>query len=854
MGYSKSKSIKSFLMAGCALAVLMPTSATYAQSIDEIVVTARRQSESLRDVPATVSVITADTLERTGAKTAEDFLNLTPGVTIVTNTAEAGDTQINIRGMNGARDAEGSVALVVDGILKTNTAQLNQNHGTLRQVEVMKGPQGAIYGRNAAAGAVVVSTLKAGDSMEGKFEVSGGEDSTYSAVGHISGPLSDNVGFVLSFAEDRTDGFRTNRYLNKDNVDNQDNTSIAGRLTIQLSPQTELDVKARFAEVDGGSINFNAAFHLPAFAALPGWYENVNDKKFGYYANIPSENEQETTEFSVKLDHDLGGMNLTAWALYSDVDQSLSADGTSADLGRYTSAFVQQSLGFTPTAAGLAAATACVASVTSLQGFQLQAPGFFGPNATTAIFDAGNQGSIYGPYSPSTCDGTQYQERSQKDLSTEIRIASNGDGPLSWQAGIYYLDIERTVGVSLGADLGQGVIKSLYNAPSSSNPTSLLYHDRFDTEVTAFFASADYEVSDRTTVSVAGRYDIEDRDVTNLVPVATDPITLAAINPGIVNGAAIAPKSAEFKQFQPKISFKHDLSDETTVYGNWGVGFKSGGFNNSGAAATIRNEFTRPNPNLLGANVGANVTITDDFRKETSSAFELGMKGSVMGGRINYDLAGYYTEVDDMQFFEFFVGTFGLLRVVSNIDEVELYGAELALNSQITDNLKLVGSVNVTESEIKKNTVRPITVGNRSPHTPDYTANLGVQYDQEFGGGLRFNLRADYRLVGPTYFHTVQDETIPTLFSALFTVAPNALFNIPAFLGNTDLSISERDSYGVVNLRAGLEKDSWALTLYADNVLDEEYLAEVITAAEFGGSFLSPGSERRVGLIASYKF
>ena len=97
-------------------------------------------------------MITAAALQNTGANKADDFAQLTPGVTIVTGTAEAGDTQINIRGINGARDAESSVALVVDGILKTNTAQLNQPQGTLTQVEVLKGPQGALYGRNAAAG------------------------------------------------------------------------------------------------------------------------------------------------------------------------------------------------------------------------------------------------------------------------------------------------------------------------------------------------------------------------------------------------------------------------------------------------------------------------------------------------------------------------------------------------------------------------------------------------------------------------------------------------------------------------------------------------------------------------------
>jgi iron complex outermembrane receptor protein len=138
----------------------------------EIVVTARRRNERLIDVPASITVITAETLARTGVTDAAGFVQLTPGVTIVTGTAEAGDTQINIRGINGARDAESSVALVVDGILKTNIAQLNQQQGTLRQIEILKGPQGAIYGRNAAAGAIVVSTVKPGDRIEGAVRAS----------------------------------------------------------------------------------------------------------------------------------------------------------------------------------------------------------------------------------------------------------------------------------------------------------------------------------------------------------------------------------------------------------------------------------------------------------------------------------------------------------------------------------------------------------------------------------------------------------------------------------------------------------------------------------------------------------
>ena len=145
------------LAAAAVPALAQDTTAEGAAEDDAIIVTARRQNERLIEVPASVSVMTADALAKTGVDNAEEFTQLTPGVTIVTGTAEAGDTQINIRGINGARDAESSVALVVDGILKTNSAQLNQNQGTLRQVEMLKGPQGAIYGRNAAAGAIVVS-------------------------------------------------------------------------------------------------------------------------------------------------------------------------------------------------------------------------------------------------------------------------------------------------------------------------------------------------------------------------------------------------------------------------------------------------------------------------------------------------------------------------------------------------------------------------------------------------------------------------------------------------------------------------------------------------------------------------
>jgi iron complex outermembrane receptor protein len=818
-----------------ALALVMLATPAIAQdesaAPDEIIITARRQAETLADVPAAITVFTADTLERADINNAEDFVSLTPGVTIVTGTAEAGDTQINIRGINGARDAESSVALVVDGILKTNTAQLNQDQGTLRQIEILKGPQGALYGRNAAAGAIVIQTLKPTDVLSGAIEASYAEQNTIAGNAYLAGPIGENVGFVLSGNYRSTDGFYRNVFLDRKVVDDQEVWGVDGRILAELGATT-IDAKARYADLSGASINFNAAFHLPNFAAVnPAFYEDVNEHPFNYYSNIRPSNTQETFEASIKLDHDFESVRLTAWALYSDVQQALTADGTSADFARYTFP------GATP--ASVAASNLCFATTAALTGFPTNQPTFIGNNPIPFIFDPAN-GSTFGPYSPTTCDGTQYQERNQKDWSVEVRLASNGEGPLGWQLGAYYLNIDREVGVSLGADLGQGIIRNLYNGPTTANPTSQLYHDNFKTDVYAAFGSVDYELSDALKLGVALRYDIEKRKVRNLVPNVLDPFTGGPLNPGQAFGP-IAPQSETFKQLQPKINLNWQVADNANIYANWGIGFKSGGFNNQGAAAIVDQAFNQ----FIGTNVG----IEDQFRKEKSSAFEAGIKGEA--GPIRYDIAGYYTKIDDMQFFEFFVGAFGLLRVVSNIDEVEVKGIEANLSAEIVDGWSVFGSANFTDSEIKENASRPNTVGNKSPYTADYTINIGSQIELPVSDSLDFVLRADYRITGETWFHSVQNQSSPTLFSGLL---PGSALALPSFVGDARYDVAEREAFGVLDLRIGIEGENWKLSVFGNNLLDRKFVAEVIPAVEFGGSFISPGPRRQIGVEAGFKF
>lgn len=819
-----------------------------------IVVTARRKAESLQDVPGTVSVLSQESLENAGVARADDFIALTPGVSLV-NAAEAGDTQVNIRGINGARDAENSFAFILDGVLYTNPASFNREYTDLQQIEVFKGPQGAIYGRNAAAGAILVSTTTPDNEFGGNLTASIAEDETYLLKGSVSGPLiEDKLYYRVSGDYRSSDGFQRNSFLaDAETIDAFESFNLNGRLVYEPTDQLSMDFKARYGEIDANSIGFNATFHLPVFAStgIPTAFEDVNDHDFVFQPNIISDNDQEALELVGKFDYEINeAMDLSGWVLYTDIDNNLIADGTSGAFGFYNN---------DPT---------CQQSVTDLNaaGVTLPAPQFFGQTPVGVIFDP--NGSFLGPYTPSTCDGIQEQLRNQSDISGELRL-SGSESNLDWMVGVYLLEIDREVGVSLNRDSGQTPIRGLLQL-DGPNRTDALVYDQFDSSVYAIFGQVEYDLTDTIEASLALRYDVEERSVSNLVPTdATqsvidlnfDGVFNDPLNPGLsplVNPTGvIADQSETFEAFQPKLAVTWDVTPETTLFASYGVGFKAGGFNNSGSGATvdifINNLITSVSGVDFASSVGSELpSITDGYNKETSDAFEVGFKSSLFDNRVRLGGATYYTQVEDMQFFEFFVGGFGLLRVVSNIDEVDIFGAELGLDAQVTDNLTVFAGASIVDSEIKGNSSRPDTVGNSSPYTPDYTANIGFDYVQGITDTLDFRFRADGNFVGETWFHTVQDDgQRATIFNPLFELGFGAGAGA---LGSGDFSNARRDAYATLNLRASIESDTWTLTGFINNATNEDYLEEVIPAPEFGGSFNYPGAQMRSGVELAIKF
>ncbi|MEM8800634.1 MAG: TonB-dependent receptor, partial [Pseudomonadota bacterium] len=741
-----------------------------------------------------------------------------------------------IRGINGARDAEASFAFVLDGILYSNPSSFNREFSDLSQIEILKGPQGAIYGRNAAAGAIVVSTNRPGNELEAEGEASFANEGTYFVSGTVGGPIiEDKLAFRINGNYRTSDGFFFNSFQNAEIVDDFENYNVNARMVYTPTSETSIDFRFRFGEVQAGAITFNAAFALPAFAGalgVPELDEDVNDHNFVFQTNIDPQNDQRVIEASVKLDHDFEFATLTTWFLYSEIDQSFSADGTSGAFGFFNDE------------------PNCEASTAALNaaGVVLPPPQILG-EVPESVFGVPN-GSFFGPYTPTTCDGTQFQVRDQQDFSFEIRLASRDDQRFRWSVGFYYLNIDRQVGFNLGIDTGQGILPSLINGPDSVNPTEQLLFDDFDTDVFAGFGAAEYDILPNLQASVALRYDREERDTNSLVPTditsqfldfdPSDGFTGGAplnpgLNPAINPTGVLPPQSATFDQVEPKVTLSWQATDEWTFFANWGIGFKSGGFNNQGSAATI-DLFI--NDVIAGVDPTAPpVIISDIFDEETSSAFEVGFKGRLFDGRVQVQGAAYYTDVDDLQFFEFFVGPFGLLRVVSNIDDVEIFGGELSVNANVTSWLNVYGGVNITESEIQANSSRPDTVGNESPYTPDYTINLGADVRYPITERLGFVARVDARITGPTWFHTVQDQTRPTIFG------------VPG-----DFDESERDTFTTVDIRAGIEGEWWSVIGFARNVGDVGYLAEVIPAPEFGGSFISPADLRLYGVEVRVRY
>ncbi len=230
------------LTTGIAVILAAPAPAATGD-LEEIVVTARKRDESFQNVPITVDVFTAQKIQSAGIESPRDFVALVPNMTLV-EVQNVGNSFITVRGISQARNSEPSVAVLVDGVLETNPYEFDQELADIQQIEVLKGPQGALYGRDAIGGAIIIRTVDPSDHFEGSGRVGVGNGVSEKAQMAVSGPI-DSAGtlrYRASVNFYNTDGFLQNTYLDHKADPYRD---YSGRLRLLWKPSDQWSADLR---------------------------------------------------------------------------------------------------------------------------------------------------------------------------------------------------------------------------------------------------------------------------------------------------------------------------------------------------------------------------------------------------------------------------------------------------------------------------------------------------------------------------------------------------------------------------------------------------------------------------------
>src|SRR6187402_503153 len=202
----------------------------------EVTVTARRRDELSLDVPVAVNTFTADVIEAAGIDRPQDFIALTPNMSLV-QTQNQGTSFVTVRGISQARNSEPSVAVLIDGVQMANPSQFNQELFDIDTIEVAKGPQGAVFGRNAIGGAIIINTKKPTDVFQGNVTVGSDSGPGITVRGGVSGPISNTLKYIASGSFFDTKGYIKNTLLDENADPFQD---LSGRLRLVWVPSKDL--------------------------------------------------------------------------------------------------------------------------------------------------------------------------------------------------------------------------------------------------------------------------------------------------------------------------------------------------------------------------------------------------------------------------------------------------------------------------------------------------------------------------------------------------------------------------------------------------------------------------------------
>lgn len=486
---------------------------------EEIVVTARGRDETLQDIPEAIMAFNAEAIAARGIQDIQGVVNQVPNF-YARETFRAGVTFFTIRGISTGQQGWAPITYVVDGVKTATVDAINQNALIdIERVEVLKGPQGGLYGAGAIGGAVNIKTTTPTNDFEGQVIASYAKGNDAIIRGTVSGPImEDKVLFKLTGYYRDTDGLVDT--IEGDDIDFEETAMIKGALLLLPSDRLSIDLRAAYSDIRAGAAKQSR--YGDSIDQIND-FERFRDPSRG----ILGVENREILDLSAKIDLDFDFGTFTSTTGYMDLKQDLF--GT--------------------------------ASWTASPGTgEPPAFGLFGPIFGVNALPASDPLAITQPF-----DHFQSLFDNFEVFTQDVRLVSNSEQRLRWLFGFEYIGRTASQGLNVGLLLG----------PDGS--VRLPFLNRFDDkkdDIWGVFGQIQYDINDRLELTIAGRYDEDNFDTRQF-----DGATGSLVQQIAPDGSLVNVLEETDNGFQPKVTLAYEANDSWNWYATYARGFRFGFYN-----------------------------------------------------------------------------------------------------------------------------------------------------------------------------------------------------------------------------------------------------------------------------------
>ncbi|NKB43054.1 MAG: TonB-dependent receptor plug domain-containing protein [Alphaproteobacteria bacterium] len=830
-----------------ALTVMPEPASAQNLAIEEITVTARRREESLQDTPLSITAFTADSLRQRNVTNIYDLSANTPNFVTTPQLGRRLDRP-TIRGQSGTLvRGEPNASYFVDGVFISGSAT-SSTMDALERVEIIRGPQSALFGRSTFAGAVNFITRQPTNEFEGQFNATVGSHETYKVSGWMSGPIIEDklkyffaAGFDtyggewrngLEANEAQIPGFflpfpppgrfvpfllNTPQGADDSKLGGEENTDVTLKLVYDINEDHSLTVKGQYS-----------AGRDDHFPALTVGFDELNCFRPGIDANAGAAS---TGFFCGELEAD---------------DRVSKINIPDIVLGTTTSAFPPFGAASSPSPVGAGQERDNFRFLTEYVGnmndYELTARFSWNRERFKSGRDIDRSAArpVFGLF-------TAYEEDETEDWSGEFKISSPADEPLRGLLGVYYFEKRFKERDRRFTGPGRPSIFTSAGGIVCRDDSATFDPVRCDDsqeDVTnyAVFGQIEYDVNDQLNISVEARYAEDEKIARAGVLSPADAATLAPLV-GAVDVAEIVNDRLTVTQktntFTPRFIVTYKPSEDMTLYGLVAKGDKPIDFNlaffdDDTAAAE-----------LISAVADGRAIIEE----ESDWNYELGLKSTFMDGRGLFNMSGFYIDwknqatssVEDILLGD---GTLETNNTVRTAPEARVYGLEIEANFAATENILLTAGYGYADHEFTAPffDIRDAALdggdgnveGNTNSSTPKHNLNLSASYTDDFGNDSDWFVR-----------------TFLNYESSKFASVSNLVRTGDRWLWNAQIGVQTAD---------------WNLTAYVDNIMDDNTPRTIGRFTDFVNSFaaapgiqpalfsINPQRGRDFGIRAQYSF